>query len=524
MPAADTEIDASASDTTAEVVVEKAPETRPRWDRIDTGLVLIAAVATVFVHPVHAMLSHSYWLDEAWVALSTRVPWSRVPGVSFITPLGFTVLLRFVPGSGLQRARLVVLMFSVLTVVMAYVFARLLRWSSPWRARVVALAAVVVVMLTPLSLRRNDLKQYTCDAFCALVVLTVAGVVDRSPRPVWWLTVAALAVLPFSSPSAFVTVAAFAGLLGSALLLRNRRRALEVLAYGAVAGLGMAAYYGLIVLSKVHNNLRDYWKAYYLTGTPWHMARVGWHRFFALNHSLGMPALLVIGLVIVGLIALARLREFVIAIAVVVLWIEMAVLARASMYPFLDLRTSHFLLVTTLVVAAIGVGALVQLAYRFWRPAGAIVAVVALAMFVGSVRTKIGDLGIPTEPAREEAAYVASHRTPNDVVLVSYLGSNGFAYYWPGPITTHLSHAGGFTVEANNLNAVYAHGRTDEAVLDALRQAVDRWHSEPKGSRLFVVRSHVSPEEAQAWRLAFERLGLHPKPVSATTPLVFGPS
>jgi hypothetical protein len=92
-----------------------------------------------------------------------------------------------------------------------------------------------MVMLAPLSLVRNDLKQYTCDAFCALVVLTVAVVVDRAPgRPLWWFTVAALAVLPFSSTSAFVTVAAFAGLLGSALIARDGRRAIEVLVNGAV--------------------------------------------------------------------------------------------------------------------------------------------------------------------------------------------------------------------------------------------------------------------------------------------------
>ena len=527
MTTAETETDATASDPTADIEVETTDVARPRWDRIDTALVLIAAIATVIVHPVHAMLSHSYWLDEAWVAIVVRVPWARVPKIALTTPLGFATLLRLVPGSGLQRARLVVLTFSVLTVVMAYVFARSFAWTSPWRARVAAIAAAVITMLAPLSLGRNDLKQYTCDAFCALLVLTVAAFVDRVPsRPVWWFTVAAILTLPFSSASAFVTVAAFAGLLGAALLARNTRRAIEILINGAIAGAAVATYYLTLVLPNTYDNLRNYWKAYYLTGAPWHIARVGWRRLEALTHSLGVPPLLLVALVIVGLVALARLRAHATVIAIVVLWLEMAVIARARLYPFLDLRTSHFLLVTTLVIAAIGVAALIQLVYRWWRPAGLIVAVVALAFFVTGTRQKIDKLGIPTEPAREEAQYVAAHHTANDVVLVSYLGSNGFAYYWPDGVTTHTSKNQGFSVQAKNLDAIYAQGRTNDTVLAALREAVARWRAEPSGSRLFIVRSHVSPAEAQAWHYAFQQLGLHPpnQPANAFKPLVLGPS
>lgn len=529
MPTAEPETDATASNEPADTATEIPEERRPRWDRFDTGLVLLAALGTVFVHPVHAMLSHSYWLDEAWVAILLRVPWSRVPSVGLTTPLGFAALLRLVPGSGLQRARLVVLMFSVLSVVMAYVFTRALAWPSAWRARVAAVAAALVVMLAPLSLGRNDLKQYTCDAFCALVVLTVAVVVDRPPvRPVWWLTAGALVVLPFSSTSAFVTVAAFAGLLGAALLARNGRRAIEVLICGGITGVVIASYYAAVVIPHTNAQLRHYWDGYYLQGSPLHVLRVAWHRVFALSHSFGIPALLVIGLVLVGLVALARLRAYAIVIAIIVLWIEMAAIGRARLYPFLDLRTSHFLLVTTLVIAAIGAAAIVDLAYRWWRPLGAIVAVVGLVFLVGSTHHKIDKLGIPEEPAREQAAYVAANRTPNDVVLVNFPGSYGFAYYWPDGVKTRTDKTvgQGFKVEAKNLNAVYAQGRTDETVLDALRQAVDRWRAQPPGSRLFIVRSHLTPAEIQAWKNAFDQLGLHPvkQPANSPTPIVLGPS
>jgi hypothetical protein len=524
MPSADTDTVAPASNTAADVAVEPPAETRPRWDRTDTALALIAAASTVFVHPVHAILSQQYWLDEAWVAVSLRVPWTRVHAIALVTPLGFDALLRLVPGSGMQRARLVVLMFAVLAVVMAYVFTRLLAWSSPARARFAAVAAAIVAMLAPLALVRNDLKQYTCDAFCALVVLTITAAVDRSPgRPVWWLAVTGLVVLPFSSASAFVTVAAFAGLLGSALIARQARRVIEVLVFGGIAGVGVAAYYATLVIPQTYDALHEYWSAWYLTGGPAEMARTGWARWIALNHWFAMPAWLLTALAVAGLVTLARLRAYAVVIAFVLLWIEVAVVARAELYPFLDRRTSHFLLVPTLVIAAIGFAALVQLVYRWWRPAAVVVTIVAGIAFFAGTRDHIDKLGIPDEVAREQAEYVAANARPNDVVVVNRLGSYAFSYYWPAGLTTHLKPAGSFNAEAKDLNAVYTVGRTQAEIFDAVREAVERWRAQPRGSRLFIVRSHVSDTEANVWQLAFARLGLHPPKElpNAATPLVF---
>jgi hypothetical protein len=524
MATSETEADASASTTTEELATDVPADARPRWGWVDAILMLAAAAGTVIVHPVHAMLSQQYWLDEAWVAVSLRVPWSRVHAIALTTPLGFDALLRLVPGSGMQRARLVVLMFAVLAVVMAYVFTRVVAWSSPWQARFAACASAFVVMLAPFALVRNDLKQYTCDGFCALVVFTVAAVVDRPPgRPVWWLAVAGVVVLPLSSTSAFVTIAAFAGLLGSALIARHGRRVVEVLVYGAIAGIGVIAYYAALIIPQTNEPLHRYWSASYLSGTPWHMAQTTWQRLVALSHSFAMPALLLAALVLAGLVALARLHAHAVVIAFVVLWIEMAVVARAEKYPFLDQRTSHFLLVPTLAVAAIGFAALVQVVYRWWRPAAVLLTAVAAAAFFAGARHDIDKLNIGEEVARDQAEYIVANAGPNDVVVVDRPGSYAFAYYWPAGLTTHLNTpAAGFGVTANQLNAVYAPGSTNDEVLDALRRAVERWRAEPNGSRLFIVRSHVSHAEARAWKLALERLGLHApnQPPNAGLPLV----
>jgi len=483
-----------------------AADTTPKigWDRLDWGISVVVSIATVFVHPVNLMLSHPYWLDEAWVAVLTRTSWSRLPGLSLSTPVGFAALLKLVPGTGMQRARLVVLAFSVLTAAFAYVFGRSLAWASKPRARFAGVAAALIAMLAPLSLGRNDLKQYTSDAFCAVLLLTVATWVDRPPQrtPVWWLTVASLATLPFSSTSAFVSVAVFGGLFISALLQRDRRRIIRVAIAGSATAIGLAAYFGAVVLPNTNEKLRAYWNAYYLDGSPLHVAHVSWTRLSHLARPLGMPALAFVALFAVGILTLNRLRAHAIAIAVPLLWIEMVAIGRLRRYPFLELRTSHFLLVASLVIGAVGVAGVVQLAYTWKRIVGIVAGAALAALFTTSIASDIDKLHIPLEGARSQAAYVAAHRAPDDVILVNGAGSYAFAYYWPhGAITTttDLSVGQGFRVEVTGLGAVYASGRSDAEVADALRAGLTLWRAAPRGSRLYIVRSHVSRSELLAW-------------------------
>lgn len=490
------------------------PRTGMRWDRYDTLVAVAVAVATFFVHPIHLVLTHPFWFDEAWVAVLTRVPWKSMPSLSSSTPVGFVALLRLVPGAGLQRGRIVVLLFSIGTVVMAYVLARSLQWTSTMRARFAGIVAAIVVMLAPISLGRNDLKQYTCDAFCALVVLTVAGAIDRARGrfPVWWLAVASLVVLPFSSVSAFVTVAAYTGLFGSAVLARSRRRILTVLAYGTGTALGLGAYFLTVVVPNTNDRLRDYWNDYYVRGSLWNILTDLWDRLADIRVWLGVPVAALIALFFVGVVALARLRAPALAIAAPVLWIEMAQVGRMRRYPFLDLRTSQFLFIASFVVAAIGAAWVVQALFRMHFVLGGLAGLgVAAVVFVGG-RAHVNELNIKSEYARAQTLYVAEHRAPHDVILVNDAGSFGFAYYWPGgKISTITDSSGqGYRARVRDLGALYAHGRDDADILDAMSAAVKRWHAAGPGSRLFIVRSHVEPEEAAAWERTFAKLDLHP--------------
>ena len=97
---------------------------------------LLLGIFVLVVHDVGYMLSHPYWSDEAWVAVTTRFPLSQLPAVTSSTPIGWSALVRLVTVPGTQTARLLPLAFSAATVVAAYWFARSLGWR--WKAASVA--------------------------------------------------------------------------------------------------------------------------------------------------------------------------------------------------------------------------------------------------------------------------------------------------------------------------------------------------------------------------------------------------
>ena len=202
-------------------------------------------------------------------------------------------------------------------------------------------------MLVPLSLQRNDLKQYTCDAFFALALLTIGAWAEREPHRsrLFWLAGAAIVAIPFSSTSAFVTAAMFAGLFASALWARNRQRVVDIVTAGFVAAVGLGAYMGLVLLPTLNPRLKDFWAWHYLSGTPIDVVRDSWDRLAAIPVQLAMPVPVFIRLFLAGIGVLLSLRSRALAMALPFLWIEMAVAGRLRKYPYLDVRTSHFLLI-----------------------------------------------------------------------------------------------------------------------------------------------------------------------------------
>jgi hypothetical protein len=489
------------------------------WDRVDTTCAIVIALATIFLHPVALMLNRPYWLDESWVADLTRVDWLRAMSFSSVTPVGWLALARLIPGSSLQRARLLVLGFSMASSAAAYVLARSLAWPSRRSARVAALAVAVAVSCVPIALVRNDLKPYTGDAFFALGLLVVARWVDRDQRPwsVILLGAAALVAFPFSTTSAFVSAACFGGVLGSALFARNRVRVNATLAVGAAVALGFLVVYTVTVSSHINSAVENYWRASYLSGGTIHALQQTWHRLQRLEHGFAMPAVVGIVLFVAGTVTLARMRETALAIAVPLLWIEMFVAASLRRYPFLDQRTFYFVLIPSIGVVAVGVVGLVFEFSRRVPAAGVTIAVLVAVLFGLGVAPFWQKFGVSAnEDSRAQTQYVARNWGPTDIVVVSSSANWGFAYYWPHGrvvIRRNAVVANGFLAEVGDIDAVYASGRTRAAVLAALGDALDRQRHNGPRSQIFIVRSHVTGSEKGEWTHAFAVLHVHPRTI-----------
>ncbi len=149
--------------------------------RVNWEIPLVAALAgLVFVvHDVPWLLDQPFWHDESWVAVSTRMPLGEVTQSTYTTPIGFTLLLRAVVWGGEQRYRLLPLVFSSASVVAAYCLARLMVWRDRRQAILAGVLAGLAALLVPSALYRNDLKQYTAEAFTALAVLALTANVER---------------------------------------------------------------------------------------------------------------------------------------------------------------------------------------------------------------------------------------------------------------------------------------------------------------------------------------------------------
>lgn len=467
------------------------------------------------------MFRRPFWVDEAWVADLVKIPLSRQIALSSITPIGWGLLLRLVPGPGPERLRVVPLVFSVVAVVVAFRLARGLNWRSVTEARAAGVVVGAAVLLAPISLQQNDLKQYSADAALSLLVLLVARDAEqRLGRGVLvrLAIVSAVAAL-FSNAVVFVAVAAFGGLLGAAAFERQWSRARDVLVAGCSAGIAIAAYVGLVVLPHDNKALRDYWRSFYLDGSPGHIASTAGHRFLALGPSFGVAPKFVFALFVVGLVVLVARRNVATAMSAVLLWLEMFALGVGDRYPFLESRTSHFLLTVTVVIAAIGLSGLANALAGRRHVLLPVVVIVVVGGLAFGARHQVRTFQFPDEDPRVQTLYVAQHRHAGDIVVVNLLANWGFTYYWPGEGTrvfvSRQTVATGYLARVDGINGVFATGRSRVDVLATLKTALTDWRALGGHGQIWIVRTHVIGGEVNAWALAFAELHLHPVAVTA---------
>ncbi|HUN32688.1 MAG TPA: hypothetical protein VMU95_11800 [Trebonia sp.] len=505
---------------------------------VDVLLAIAAGVMVIFVHDMNYLLHEPYWLDEAWVADSIRAPLSEVPRLASSTPLGWTLLLRIVPGHGLQRQRLVPLAFAALSVALGYLLGRELRLTR----FVAGLLTAAAVLLSPAMLVRDDLKQYTAEACAALLIwLLVARLENTWSR--WWLVVLAVVTslgTLFAETAIFTGGAAFACLFVVALGRRQWRRLAEL----AVAGVGTLVLFGavfvVVLKPRIDPQLSSYWAPLYsptsVTGAArffWFQLsqRVGAYIGFPPNASraftepatlaeLAIPLILTVG----GIVALAVMRRFALAAMLPATLLVAMVASAARQYPFGDERTSTFWEVMFPVLMAIAIAAAIHGAGRWLGRAGAggarrrafpaiavVVCAAAIAGYTLAVWPDINTHPIPDDDARSQIQYAEAHYRPGDVFLVDYGATYSFDYYYSTP-TTYFppspGSAAGFFPQYLDPHFVLMTGRNTPDYAAAMRKAIAVLDTEPatEHGRIWLIREHVFSGETTAWASIFAQL------------------
>ncbi len=301
------------------------------------------------VHRLGPILANPFWLDEAWVALSTKMPIGNLPWATSSTPLGWTFLIWLLPAHG-QMMRLVPWLFLAGSVFAGYVFGRRLDWPNRAWAVLGGLAGALGALLLPAQALRHDLKQYTADAAIAVLLMVLLAGFEAacSPRRLIGLGAVVVVGMFFSHTTALVGVAVLA-----AVVFLRRRQWRVILIFVPVVAAGMALVYFVVDGAARNNALNDYWAAYFPTirELPHYLVqRLGELRMF-----LGLPWPLYLLLAVAGIVTVARYGRPVTAGALVLLPLIEIVMGVTRKYPLLDIRTSHFLLVTYAVLAGIGI-------------------------------------------------------------------------------------------------------------------------------------------------------------------------
>lgn len=509
---------------------------------VDGLLAIGAGVMVIFVHDLKFWLSIPYWLDEAWVADSVRAPLSLVPRLASTTPLGWILLLRLVPHGGLERQRLVPLIFAGLAVAVAYLLGRELGLTRFTAGLLTATAA----LLAPTMLVRNDLKQYTAEAFGSIVIwLLVARTETKWTR--WRLATVAVAASAGTliAETIILTGAAGVACLGLAALVRRKWRRL---AEAAVAFVGMLVIYGvvyeIVIKPRINSTLNYAWAPDYSPTNVTGAASFFWAKLQALAPFIGFPAFhdpltgLTIALSVAGagVVALALMRRFALAALLpVTLVVVMAASAHQS-YPFGDERTSTFWLVLFPVLMAIAVASVPHgigvglgwlaggtggrpprtgLRWLKWTllPVIAVAATaVAINYYTRAVLPDANSHVLAHDDPRSQVQYAMDHWRDGDVIIVDYGASYGFAYYFKDPATAYPpvpGNAAGWVPQyPDDPHVIVLASRQPGEVGRAIVKARAILAAEPpdEHGRIWIVRNHAEPDERLAWRNAFIQL------------------
>ena len=405
-----------------------------RADVRHTGVVGIAATAVATAGVVYRAIDlgrYGFWNDEAWVAITTRVALGPQFWLSLSsTPVGWALLLRLVPAGVPPEYGLRAIPF---------LFGCAMMWIA-WRlgARVgghplPGLLALATVALDPLDIAfSKNLKQYTAEGFFALLALERLHVATMAPssRATWGLVLALCGGAMFANTQVFVAPPIMAALAWTALAHRDRARLIDAVAATAVVGLGIGLWYALVIAPRIVPAMQGY----FITGGPTSVAGVAVHAWGELRTYVGdmlgdRGFLAGVAALAVACVLHPPMRP--IALALVLLLVEMIGLGQARLVPWSYPRVLLFLYATVGVVLATAVGHLAARAGRDGRVAP--IAAAAVLLLVADAAMRHDWRRLADVPRIEDAGalvrQVEAERTPEDVLLVYGRTRYIYAYY-----------------------------------------------------------------------------------------------
>ena len=477
------------------------------------GLVLAALLARRPWRPQPA-----FWIDEAWVADSLRVPLGQLRGLAGSTPLGWLALLRLVPPlGGSERYRVVPLLFALAAVVPAYLLGRR-AWTagaSGWAARLPAAGAGLAVGLLPAAVSRPFLKQFTCEVLVALVLVLLLARAEAvfTPARLALLGAACAPAALLANSSLFVSAAAV-GALGLRVLLKGEWRRLPgVLGVAAVVGCVDLAALRWLLPARDDPTLVRYWAqigAFLPVRRGLSVAAtVAGHRLASALGDAGFgPWPVVVALAAAGAVALWRAGHPAVALALPLLGAELVAAGATRRFPFADERTSLFALALLAAFCGLGAGAVAAglLGRAHTAALGMLVLAGALALLLPAAARAVP--WVPNELVPQQLARIRAERRPGDVVLVSAFASFQYAYYAPDRPSFQAVPprwaAVPFTVGyPGRSDLLVAGGLDDAAIRRALAAAAGRT------TRIWVVLGHSEPgrEEEARWDAAARAIG-----------------
>ncbi|HWE57994.1 MAG TPA: hypothetical protein VG435_21010 [Acidimicrobiales bacterium] len=462
------------------------------------------SVGAVIAHDPGRMLGQALWRDENWVAVTLRVPIGRLPALTSTTPLLFTALLRLTPHADPSQLRLLPLAFTVAAIWAAYLLGRQLGMTP-----ITGIGLAAATAFAPALLLRHDLKQYTAEAFVAVLLVWLQARLERDwTRPHLLALCGALAASPLLANGAvFLAPAVVAGIVFSVVVRRRWEHLPEILVGG-----GAALLIDLFLLIGVDRrgdtaSLRAYWDNYYVPtdhGLSVALSFIRSHAHSELS-AVGLgPSLAVVVLVLLGLIALARSAAPGLTLVLPICAVEQVAAATLHQYPLWDERTSTWFTLMIFLTAVGGLVGAARAAVRLVAGAGRRARPVGLAMGVGLIATltalahpysRAVDQAVrtrtPLEDVHGQTQTILADYRPGDVVVANTDAGFGLAVYWPAQpsLVTDLARLETFRVTyPPAARVVVAATISTPAELAAVDQAVSM--ATAGHGRVWIVLSH----------------------------------